>query len=123
MQPSLLYVVQSYVYMCVGIQPQLQLVSQYANLQSTDMTSDQSLMKCEFFVACELAYGETIALLLKLFVKIYRCTYIHTYVTLSHLRSKESRGLHTYLMSPWFEGNIYDVALVRGQHRNVALTL
>ena len=48
MQPALLYVVQSYVYMCVGIQPQLQLVSQYANLQSTDMTPDQSLMKCEF---------------------------------------------------------------------------
>ena len=37
------------------------------------------------------------------------------YVTLSHLRSRESRGLHiwccpdsrtTFLMSPWFEGNI-----------------
>ena len=50
MQLSLLYVVQSYMYMCVGIQPQLQLVSQYANLQSTDMTSDQSLMKCEFLL-------------------------------------------------------------------------
>ena len=22
----------------------------------------------------------------------------------------------TYLMSPWFEGNIFDVALVQGQH-------
>ena len=50
MQPSFFYVVQSYMYMCVGIQPQLQLVSQYANLQSTNMTSDQSLMNCEFFV-------------------------------------------------------------------------
>ena len=36
--------------MCVGIQPQLQLVSQHANLQSMNMTSDQSLTKCEFFV-------------------------------------------------------------------------
>ena len=80
MQPSLLCVVQSYMYMCVGIQPQLQLVSQYANLQSTDMTSDQSLMKCEFFVVCELCYGLTIALLLKLFVSICRYTYIYVYV-------------------------------------------
>ena len=62
MQPSLLYVVQLYVYMCVGIQPQLQLVSQCANLQSTDMTSDQSLMKCEFFVVCELSYRLTLSL-------------------------------------------------------------
>ena len=80
MQLSLLYVVHHISIMCVGIQPQLQLVSQYANLQSTDMTSDQSLMKCEFFVACELSYGGIIALLLKLFVKICRCTYIRTYV-------------------------------------------
>ena len=28
-----------------------------------------------------------------------------------------------YLMSPWFRGNIFDVALVRGQHHDVALTL
>ena len=27
----------------------------------------------------------------------------------------------TYLMSPWFEGNIFDVALVRGQHCDVTL--
>ena len=26
-------------------------------------------------------------------------------------------------MSPWFEGSIFDVALVRGQHRDVAMTL
>ena len=26
----------------------------------------------------------------------------------------------TYLMSPWFEGNIFDAALLRGQHRDVA---
>ena len=26
-------------------------------------------------------------------------------------------------MSPWFEGNIFDVTLVRGQHRDVVLTL
>ena len=25
-------------------------------------------------------------------------------------------------MLPWFEGNIFDVALVRGQHRDIALT-
>ena len=40
----------SHICMCVGIQPQLQLVSQHANLQSTNMTSDQSLMKCEFLL-------------------------------------------------------------------------
>ena len=27
------------------------------------------------------------------------------------------------LMLPWFEGNIFDVALVRGQHRDVTLAL
>ena len=60
--------------MCVGIQPpQLQLVSQHAKLQSMNITSDQSLMKREFFVACELTYGGAIALLmncLNVFVNI-----------------------------------------------------
>ena len=28
-----------------------------------------------------------------------------------------------YLMSPWFEGSIFDVTLVQGQHHDIALAL
>ena len=58
-------------------------------------------------------------------VHIGQTTRAHVTNTKCNTFTPKIKGIQrvTYLMSPWFEGNIFDVALVRGQHCDVALAL
>ena len=51
--------------------------------------------------------------------------YLNSFISLCNTFAPKIKGIQrvTYLVSPWFEDNIFDVALVQRQHCDAALAL